>query len=155
MSINSNPLNHDRRIIFYPLQLNDAFELAADENTEVPMHPVCYRSSQNVTNCRYFQLMFRSTNWNVQRIDWLAGNCNRWIVANDAIGLFAAVAVAADRIKYPKKCPMNLRKIVARERTAAETALEIVAVMKMMIKDQMKKLNSKNSAGKMNKRMEN
>lgn len=55
------------------------------------------------------------------------------------------VVVVVARIKYPKKCPMNLRKIAVPERTAVGIDLVFVVVMKMMIKDQMKKLNSKNS----------
>lgn len=64
----------------------------------------------------------------------------------DVMEYFALAAAAVDQIKYPKKCPMNPKKIVAPEQIAAETGLAIVVEMMMMIKDQMKKLNSKNSA---------
>lgn len=114
MSTDSNLPNLGRRTIssFDYCQPDDGLELAADANTEVPTNLVCCRSIRNVTNCLYFQSMFRSMNWNVQQIDWFVRNCNRSVAVIDAIGWFAladagVAAVAVARIKDPKKCLMN------------------------------------------------
>lgn len=64
----------------------------------------------------------------------------------------AAAAVAAGRTKYPKKCPMNPKRIAVQpERIVFEIDLVFVAAGMMMmmtmrmIRDQMKKQKLKNS----------
>lgn len=148
VSTSSNPLNHDRKRVFYFVHLQSSVALeVVDVNTEGLTNWVCCRLNQNVMNFLYFLLMFRLTNWNVQQIDLIVENYKRSIDGVDVIDLIAlaAVAVAAGQILYPKRYPMNPQKIVAIGMFAAGIGLVLVAVMMKMIKDQMKKLNSKNS----------
>lgn len=149
-SIDSNLLSYDQRRVFCfdHFQPDDAIVSAADEYTELPTKWVCCRLIQNVMNCRYFLLTFHLTNWNAQQIDSFVKNDNRLVAAAaDVMVYFALAAVAAAaQIKDPKKCPTNPKRIVAPGRIAGTVLVTVAEMMMMMIKDQMKKLNSKNSA---------
>lgn len=161
-SIGSSPLSLVRRRFsyFHLFPPNDVLEVVAvavawDASTDVPMNWVCCRSNRNAMNSLWCRLMFHSMNWNVQQIDLFVRNCNRLAVALDVLGLFVQAAVAGVvavvvQIKCPRKYQMCRRRNAVSGLIAAGIgrAIVIVVVMKTMTKDQMMKLNSKNSIKK-------